>query len=98
MAEQIIWSSASENDFGVILEYLISHWNERVVLKFIDKIDNTVSLIAKNPKLFPIINKDLKIRKCVITKHNTLFYRSVSKNIEIVRLFDSRQNPNKLIF
>ena len=48
MAEQIIWSSASENDFGVILEYLISHWNERVVLKFIDKIDNTVSLIEKN--------------------------------------------------
>jgi plasmid stabilization system protein ParE len=55
-------------------------------------------LISENPKLFPIVHNDLKIRKCVISKQNILFYREVHKNIEIVRLFDSRQDPKKLNF
>ena len=98
MTKQIIWSPASEKDFQAILEYLNTQWNRNVILKFINKVDDTIRLISENSKLFPIINDDLKIRKCVISKQNTLFYREVHKNIEIVRLFDSRQDPKKLNF
>jgi len=98
MTKYIIWSPASEKDFETILEYLNTHWNRRVILKFINKVDDTIGLISENPKLFPLINKELQIRKCVITKQNTLFYREVNQNIEVVRLFDSRQDPKKLNF
>jgi len=98
MTNQIIWSPASEKDFQAILEYLNTRWNRNVILKFINKLDDNIRLISENPKLFPIVHNDLKIRKCVISKQNILFYREVHKNIEIVRLFDSRQDPKKLNF
>jgi len=33
-----------------------------------------------------------------VTKQNTLFYREVEKRIEILRLYDTRQDPKKLKF
>ena len=54
--------------------------------------------ISINPKQFPLIFKKKKIRKCVMTKHNTLFYRENKDNIDILRIFDNRQDPKKLKF
>lgn len=98
MNRKVIWSPASERDFEAILEYLQKKWDSRVLAKFINKIDDSIGLILDKPKIFPIINEKLEIRKSVITKHNTLYYREINKNIEIVRLFDSRQDPRKLTF
>jgi plasmid stabilization system protein ParE len=52
----------------------------------------------EDPKIFPVSNPELEIRKSVVTKHNTLYYREVSNGVEIARLFDSRQDPKKLKF
>lgn len=99
MAKKVIWSPASEEDLYNILEYLQLHWNQTVITKFINRIDDSVGLILLDPEMFPLINKQLNIRKLVVTKHNTLYYRiAKNKNIEIVRLFDSRQDPDKLTF
>lgn len=38
----------------------------------------------------------MKIRKCVITKQNSLFYKIEGETIEIVRIYDTTQDPNKL--
>ena len=65
-------------------------------MKFITEIETLLSNISKQPNLFPLVNKKLKVRKCVITKHNTLYYRIKENNIEIIRIFDTRQNPKKL--
>ena len=72
MPKQIIWSPLSENDFSGILEYLQQNWDSKVVIKFIDIIDELINQISLNPKQFPVIQKKKKIRKCVITKHNSL--------------------------
>ena len=98
MSKHAIWSPAAEEDFEVILYYLQNHWSSRVISKFINKIDDNISLIIEDPKIFPLINDELQIRRCVITKHNTLFYREFNRNVEVVRLFDSRQDPKKLKF
>lgn len=98
MNRQVLWSPASERDFETILDYLQSNWSGRVIAKFINKVDNQIGLILEKPEIFPMINDKLKIRKSVVTKHNTLYYREINNNIEIVRLFDSRQDPKKLTF
>lgn len=95
---KIIWSPAAEEDLISILDYLQNKWSQRVINKFINKIDDNVGLILEDPKIFPIINQELQIRKSVVTKHNTFYYREVSEGVEIVRLFDSRQDPVKLKF
>jgi plasmid stabilization system protein ParE len=95
---EIIWSPAAEEDFRIVLNYLQEQWNQQVINTFIDTIDDTIILILKEPKIFPLINRELQIRKCVLTKQNTLYYRESNKGIEIIRLFDSRQDPKKLQF
>jgi len=52
-------------------------------------------LILENPRLFQSsgIKKDL--RRVVILKHNTLYYRLKEDKIEIISFFSNRQNPNK---
>ena len=81
-----------------ILDYLQLNWNNRIINRFINKVDDNINLILEDHKIFPIINEELQIRKSVISKQNTLYYRENAGRIEIVRLFDSRQNPNKLKF
>jgi plasmid stabilization system protein ParE len=98
MAKRVIWSPAALNDLENILDYLNHNWSETIVNKFINNIDDNIGLIIEDPIIFPLINDELKIRKSVITKHNTLFYRETSSEIQIIRLFDSRQDPKKLVF
>ena len=98
MANQIIWSLEAEKDFNSILHYLARNWEQEVVSKFIDKIESQILLISREPYLFPLIHKKLAIRKSVVTKQNTLYYRVKNNSIEIIRLFDSRQDPDKLVF
>jgi plasmid stabilization system protein ParE len=98
MPKQIIWSPLSERDFENILEYLYNEWDKKVAIKFIDITDTLIKQISINPKQFPYITKNKKVRKCVITKHNTLFYRDRKDQVDILRIYDTRQNLKNLKF
>lgn len=98
MHKPIKWSSLADDDFAKILEYLETRWNKNVCLKFIIKLDFCIDLIYKTPNQFPFLNSKLKIRKCVVTKQNTLYYRETETRIEILRLYDTRQNHETLKF
>lgn len=98
MPKKIIWSSLSEKDFSNIMSYLNKEWDTKVANQFIDIIEEILEQISLNPKQFPLINKKRKVRKCVITKHNSLFYQDGKEFISILRIYDTRQDPEKLKF
>ncbi len=98
MLNEVIWSPSAEKDFESILEYLKLNWNDRIILRFVNRVDDNIRLILEDHKIFPVINEELQIRKSVISKQNTLYYREKAGKLEIVRLFDSRQDPKKLRF
>jgi plasmid stabilization system protein ParE len=98
MSKQITWSQLAENDFANILDYLDRNWERKVTTNFIDLTENLLNQISLNPKQFPICYKRKKIRKCILTKHNTLFYRDTRLTIEILRIYDTRQDPDTLTF
>ena len=96
MHKQIIWSSKSVSDLENILDYLALEWDNSVSLKFLDLIETLILQISINPIQYPLIHKKLNIRKCVITKHNSLFYRNRKGHVEILRIYDTRQDQKKL--
>jgi len=98
MGKPVKLSSRAEDDFACILEYLNNQWNASVASDFILKVDKCIALIQQNTKQFPFLNKKFQIRKCVVTKHNSIFYRDTKSRIEILRLYDNRQNPETLQF
>ena len=98
MPKQIIWAPLAENDFSAILEYLYKNWDSKVSANFIDLTESVIDQISINPRQFPVIFKRKRIRKCVLTKHNSLFYRESRSKIEILRIYDTRQDPDSLTF
>jgi plasmid stabilization system protein ParE len=57
------------------------------------KTFKTINQIADAPSMYPESKIKKNVRKCVITKHTTLFYRVNKKEIEIITIQDTRQNP-----
>lgn len=49
-----------------------------------------------HPESFPASEKDKSLRKCLITKQTTLYFRFDDKEIKIPTIFDNRQDPEKL--
>jgi plasmid stabilization system protein ParE len=88
------WSKEAESKVNEILLYLVTNWTEREAFKFLLKTEKVVSMIIKRPLIYPIFKND--IRKAVISKQVTLYYRIKGRTLLIVTLFDNRQSPNKL--
>ena len=49
MPKQIIWSPLAERDLVSILEYLQHNWDDKVVIKFIDIIEELTTQISIHP-------------------------------------------------
>lgn len=98
MPKEIIWSRIAEDDLMNVTNYLIFQWNPRIANDFIDLIERFTDQISRNPACYPMINKRKRVHKCVVTKHNSLYYHEMDNKVEIIRLFDNRQHPKKLRF
>lgn len=94
--KNVIWSPSARKDPENITDYLMHVWGIKVLEKFLRRLDKLIEHIVINPKQYPLINNKLKLRKCVITKQNTLYYRVINNHIQIIRIFDTRQDPHKL--
>ncbi|MGI6522183.1 MAG: type II toxin-antitoxin system RelE/ParE family toxin [Fermentimonas sp.] len=98
MRYKVKWTLSAENDFDLITDYLLENWSASVLQKFIEITEASIQQISRFPTLFPIIYKKERVRKCVLTKQNTLYYKIKDSEIQILRIFDTRQNPSKLQF
>ncbi len=96
--KEIVWTEIAESDLDAILHYLERRWTQRVIDRFKSKLRDKIDHIHQNPKQFPYLNKKRRFRKCVVTKHNTIIYKEFEMHIVLLRIFDTRQNPNKRIY
>lgn len=74
MAKNIVWSASAREDFSNILIYLNDHWGAKIAHQFSKSTLAYAVRVSNQPKLFPIISAETKVRKCVLNKQNTLFY------------------------
>lgn len=93
---KIIWSDEANCNLDQIISYFENNWTEKEIKKFFAKLEKTLTLIAIRPHLFRLTNKRKNVRKCVMTKQTSIYYRPEKEEIFIVTLFDNRQDPTKL--
>ncbi len=96
MKRKIVITPLAKSEIQEIFHYLILKWNDNVKKEFANKLKNTVNCIAENPEMYPISEKNRRIRRCVISKQNSIFYYFDSDNVVVVSVFDNRQNPNNI--
>ncbi len=91
---RILWTDHALKELAETYNYLETHFTEREMRKLSTEIDKTLKLISINPSLFP--KSELKeVRRIVIKKFNTMYYREKENTIEILSFFSNRQNPDK---
>ena len=96
MSKKVVLSSTAKEKLSDLLEYLEDNWSARVKNNFIKKLDRSIEKISLYPQSCPESMKVRGLCKCVVTKQTSLFYRITTEEIEIVTLFDTRQDPDKL--
>lgn len=99
MALTIRWTPEAEENFSSIIDYLEREWTEKEIRKFAQKTQKIISQIAIHPQMFKASGRD-EIRKAVITRQTSLFYR-VDENANVISLlafWDNRKNPKSLKF
>ncbi len=98
MVRSVFWSPKAVADLDAVIIYVEKHWGKKATNRFIDHLEETIALLKAFPEQFPLLNADHGIRKCVLTKQNVIYYRLKKEKIEILRLYDVRQDPQNVQF
>lgn len=93
---KVVLSPTARRKLDTQLEYLQEEWSVKVKREFIKKLDKSIDQIATHPKSCPESHEFKGLHKCVVTKQTSLFYRIKKEEIEVITLFDNRQDPSKL--
>lgn len=94
---KILWTDNALFELQETYDYVEANWSKRELKILSNEIEKTLFLISMNPKLFQN-SKKKGVRRAIIKKHNTLYYRENKQNktVEILSFFSNRQNPDKL--
>lgn len=93
----LFWSEIAKLDYWNNIDYLLENWSTMEVQQFLEKVNSTLNLLQKGKIEFkPTHYKN--IFSVVITKQITLFYRIHQNQIELLRFWNTYQNPKKLKF
>ena len=95
MRKLVLTTLAREN-LKDVFEFIESEFGINSRIKFANKVNKSLNLIVINPELFPKLELNVRIHKCVITKQSILYYTYTIKEIKVLSVFDTRQNPSKI--
>lgn len=93
---KLIWSDEAIFNLRSIIEYLENRWTKKEIRKFAKLLDKQLKLIQSNPYLFAEGINSNGLRKSVLSRQTTIYYRLSGEEIRIITLFDNKQNQNKL--
>jgi len=96
MVKKITFSPEATQNIQQIILYLKKEWSQNVADKFVNMLREKIYNIKQFPNSYYLIDEQRKIRRCVLTKQITLYYKIEEKEIKILTLFDTRQNPDNL--
>jgi len=95
---KVFLSKLAENKLLKLSDFLLENWSLKVKNDFIEKLTSKINQISEQPESCPQSSEFKGLFKCVVTKQTTLYYRINldRKEIEIITVFDTRQNLDKL--
>jgi plasmid stabilization system protein ParE len=93
---RLIWSDEALENLKKIIEYLENRWTKKEIQKFAKLLDKRLDLIEKNPFLFAESKNFNDLRRSVLSKQTTIYYRINNNDVHIITLFDNRQNPENI--
>jgi plasmid stabilization system protein ParE len=79
-----------------LLRYLETEWSLKTKNEFIRKLDKSVEQIRLYPEIGLETGYIAGLRKYVVTKQISLYYKYNQKSVFIVTIFDNRMDTDKI--
>lgn len=86
----VVWTNQSLVHAAAIKKYLQKEFTQREIDHFYSLLGSFEEAISFFPKLYPETKKKLKIRRAVLSKVLSVFYRIKNNNIEVLAVLDNR--------
>ncbi len=93
MNVELRFTLEAEETFDALVNQLQEKWGDRFVVKFETKVLKALKTIANTPFLYPVAEENTGIRKCILHKNCSVFYKINEDNIVIICFWDNRQDP-----
>lgn len=92
----IFWTDFALKELANTIEYIEQNWSEKELRNLAENLEETLNLISKKPDMFQVSEFKKDVRRVVVLKFNTIYYRFNNNQIEILSFFSNRQDPNKI--
>ena len=98
MAILIKWTNEARITFDKNISYLLKEWTEREIKNFVKQTHHILQRIENQPEMFRPSQKSKNVRKALINKYITLYYRYYAARNEVILLtfWHIKQDPKKL--
>jgi plasmid stabilization system protein ParE len=94
VAVKINWTHKAKIELFETYQYLEENWTYQEIHNLSVKLEETINILKEYPYSFPSTTYK-NIRKAVILKYNSLYYRVRDDEIEILSFFSNRQKPKQ---
>lgn len=95
LIKTLLWSTRALAEYESLLDYLLDEWNEEIAIRVTLELEETIQRIQEAPEQFPVLLKRKKVRRAVMSPQTSIFFKVSKTEVEILSLFDNRQNPRK---
>ena len=72
---QVIWSNKAKITYFKILDYLKENWTKKEIVRYAKRTEIVIQAIRKNPNIFPASLNHNDIRRAIVDKNNSFFYK-----------------------
>ena len=95
---EIVWTKLAKITYIEVLENLKKRWTEKEMKNFKDLTNELLEKVKNEQVEHLFANEKLGVRKGVVHKNVSLFYREDRKNnkIYLITFFNNRMNPKIL--
>ena len=95
---RVAWTDHALDELNQTFQYLELNFSEKEIDYLAKTIESVLRNTSQHPKLYPESTQRAEVRRAVVTKHNTLYYRINKRHsrIEILSFFMNRESPDNL--
>ncbi|MDP2363876.1 MAG: type II toxin-antitoxin system RelE/ParE family toxin [Ignavibacteria bacterium] len=91
----VLWTYQALKNALSIKAYLEENFSVKEINKFFSLLSTFESTVTTFPKLYPQTNKKAKIRKAVLSREVSAFYRIIDDCVEVLAILDNRCDISK---
>ena len=93
MQFNVVFTDKADDTFDSIGNQILERWGQAELFKFRARVYDIVGRLSGSPFIFQAVEGSAVIRKAVIHKNCSLFYKINDQDIVLLFFWDNRQDP-----